>query len=172
MPRLLCLLALAAFVPALRADLFFNATLLPGNEVPPHATPATGFIAVDLHSDMITLDVNETFSALTTAASAAHIHCCAPVGVNAPVALPFVGFPSLVSGTYTHTFNLNTDLSGITAAAFITGLQTGNTYANIHNATFPGGEIRGQLTAVPEPHSVVVLGGCLLALALFRRRFA
>ena len=76
MPRLFCLLALAAFVPALRADLFFDATLLPGNEVPPHVTPATGFITVDLHSDMITLDVVETFSALTTAASAAHIHCC------------------------------------------------------------------------------------------------
>jgi hypothetical protein len=172
MPRLLCVLALAAFAPALRADLFFDATLLPGNEVPPHVTPAFGFITVDLHSDMITLDVNETFSALTTPASAAHIHCCAPAGTNASVALPFVGFPNTVSGTYTHTFNLNTDLTGITAAAFIAGLQTGNTYANVHDATFPGGEIRGQLVAVPEPHSVVVLGGCLLALALLRRRFA
>jgi hypothetical protein len=172
MPRLFCLLALAAFVPALRADLFFDATLLPGNEVPPHVTPATGFITVDLHSDMITLDVVETFSALTTAASAAHIHCCAPAGVNAAVALPFVGFPNTVSGTYTHTFNLNTDLTGITPAAFIAGLQTGNTYANIHDPTFPGGEIRGQLAAVPEPNSVVLLGGCLLAVALLRRRFA
>jgi CHRD domain len=172
MPRLLCLLALATFVPALRADLFFDATLLPGNEVPPHATPAFGFITVDLHADMTTLDVAETFNNLTAVATAAHIHCCAPAGTNASVVLPFVGFPTTVSGTYTHTFNLNTDLTGITPAAFIAGLQTGNTYANIHNAPFPGGEIRGQLTAVPEPHSVVVLGGCLLALALFRRRFA
>jgi hypothetical protein len=172
MPRLLCVLALAAFAPALRADLFFDATLLPGNEVPPHVTPASGFITVDLHSDMITLDVVETFSALTTAASAAHIHCCAPVGVNASVALPFVGFPSAVSGTYTHTFNLNTDLSGITAAAFIAGIQTGNAYANIHDSAFPGGEIRGQLAPVPEPNSLVILGGCFLALAFLRRRFA
>ena len=172
MPRLLFLLALASFVPALQADLFFDATLLPGNEVPPHVTPAFGFITVDLHTDMTTLDVDETFNNLTTVASAAHTHCCAPAGTNAAVVLPFVGFPSTVSGTYTHTFNLNTDLTGINAATFIAALETGNTYANIHNATFPGGEIRGQLTAVPEPHSVVVLGGCLLALALFRRRFA
>jgi hypothetical protein len=172
MPRLFCLLALAAFVPALRADLFFDAALLPGNEVPPNVTPAFGFIMVDLHTDMTTLDVAETFNNLTAAATAAHIHCCAPAGTNASVALPFVGFPNTVSGTYTHTFNLNTDLTGITPATFIAGLQTGNAYANVHDATFPGGEIRGQLVAVPEPHSLVVLGGCLLALALLRRRFA
>ena len=179
MNRQLCCFAvlscflLAAFAPVAQADLLFDATLLGSNEVPPNASPAFGFITVDLHADMITLDVMETFSGLVAAASAAHIHCCAPAGTNAPVALPFLaaeGFPSgSTSGTFNHTFNLTTDLSGITAAAFVAGLETGNTYANIHDSVFPGGEIRGQLAAVPEPNTCVVLAGCLLALGLLRR---
>jgi hypothetical protein len=176
MNRQLCCLAvlscflLAAFAPVAQADLIFGATLRGSNEVPPNASPAFGFITVDLHADMITLDVMETFGGLVAPASAAHIHCCAPAGTNAAVALPFLAFPfGVTSGTFNHTFNLATDLSGITAAAFVAGLQTGNTYANIHDSVFPGGEIRGQLAAVPEPNSFVLLAGCMLALGLLRR---
>src|SRR5713226_5294030 len=93
MARCFCLLALAVCAPALRADLIFTAALLPGNEVPPHATPASGFITLDLHADLVTLDVTETFQDLTSPAVAAHIHCCVPAGVNGPVALPLTGFP-------------------------------------------------------------------------------
>src|SRR5713226_6461103 len=160
MTRSLCLLALAACAPVLRADLIFQATLLPGNEVPPHVTPASGFITVDLHADLVTLDVTETFADLSSPASAAHIHCCGPAGTNVPVALPLTSFPNATSGTYTHTFDLNTDLiGGMTAATFVSGLESGDAYANIHDSLFPGGEIRGQLAAVPEPNAVVLLGG-------------
>jgi len=169
--RSLCALALAVCAPAVRADQIFQATLLPGNEVPPHVTPASGFITVDLHADLVTLDVNETFTDLSSPASAAHIHCCGPAGTNEPVALPLTGFPNATSGTYAHTFDLNTDLvGGMTAATFVSGLESGDAYANIHDAVFPGGEIRGQLTPVPEPNAVVLLGGCLLVLAFLRRR--
>jgi len=40
-------------------------------------------------------------------------------------------------------------------AAFITALETDLTYVNIHDATFPAGEIRGQLLLVPEPASLL-----------------
>ena len=171
MIRVFCLLALAIFAPAVRGDLIFQASLLPGNEVPPHVTPAFGFITVDLHSNLITLDVSETFDDLTNPASAAHIHCCAPPSMNAPVVLPFTGFPAVTTGTYNHTFDLNTDLTGITAATFVAQLESGNTYANIHDATFPGGEIRGQLEPVPEPGSVILLTSVLgiLGLAVYRK---
>src|SRR5437879_9219651 len=163
MTRSLCVLALAVCAPILRADLIFQATLLPGNEVPPHVTPASGFITVDLHADMITLDVIETFDNLASPASAAHIHCCGPASTNVAVALPFTGFPNATVGTYAHTFDLDTDLAGgMTAATFIAGLESGSAYANIHDSTFPGGEIRGQLAPVPEPNTVVLLGGSLL----------
>jgi hypothetical protein len=164
--------ALTLVVSAARADILFQASLLGANEVPPVDTPATGFIALDLHDDLVTLDVVETFSGLLSDATAAHIHCCAPEGTNAPVVLPFTaaqGFPfGATSGTFTHTFDLNTDLTGITPVDFVAELESGQTYANIHDALNPGGEIRGQLAAVPEPNSFFALAGCLLALGAFR----
>ena len=91
---------------------------------------------------------------------------------NIPVAVGFPGFPATTSGTYQRTFDLTeasvytasflTDLGGGTAAgaeaALIAGLNDGQAYVNIHNESFPGGEIRGFLTAVPEPASVLLLG--------------
>jgi CHRD domain-containing protein len=163
------------FCPAAKADLIFAASLSGTNEVPPNASPGTGFIQVDLHDDLVTLGVTESFSGLEAAATAAHIHCCAPIGTNAAVALPFTaseGFPvGATSGTFSHTFNLTTDLiNGVTAAAFVAGLEGGNAYANIHDSIFPAGEIRGQLEPAPEPNLSVILGGCLLCLGLIRRK--
>src|SRR5215469_7965619 len=163
MKRLFCVLTLAAFAPAMWADLIFTGTLTGSGENPPNASPATGFIVVDLHNDGITLDVTESFSGLTVPASAAHIHCCAGPGTNAPVVLNFVGagFPvGVTAGTFAHTFDLATDLAGISLPAFTTALESGQTYANIHDANFPGGEIRGQLLEqVPEPSTFPLLGG-------------
>jgi hypothetical protein len=36
-------------------------------------------------------------------------------------------------------------------AALIAGIEGGLTYFNIHTSSNPGGEIRGELTAVPGP---------------------
>jgi hypothetical protein len=57
-------------------------------------------------------------------------------------------------------------------AAFIVGLNDGQTYVNVHSMSFPGGEIRGQLEAVPEPATAFLAGGVLAALALLRRKRA
>ena len=43
-------------------------------------------------------------------------------------------------------------------------------YLNIHTTNFPGGEIRGQLAAVPEPSSFVIGGLCALGLVVYGRR--
>jgi hypothetical protein len=91
------------------------------------------------------------------------------------VVLPFPGFPAATSGTYIHTFNLSTDLTtGITPAAFVAALEGGDTYANIHNVPFPGGEIRGWLTPVPEPTSFTLLSSllCVVGRGMYKRRVA
>src|SRR5262245_6133044 len=135
-------------------------TLLGSKETPPNFSAATGSAVVTLEINNNTLDVNVGFVNLTSAASAAHIHCCAPPGVAAAVAVPLPNFPAAISGGYINSFDLSLagtyDPAFIAAhggtvasakAAFITALKTGQTYVNIHDANFVGGEIRGQLAA-------------------------
>jgi hypothetical protein len=77
-----------------------------------------------------------TFSGLTGAGTAAHIHAGAlgqPGGVVVPLCGPC---SSPASGT------ANIDATALSA------LQTGGTYANVHTATNKGGEIRGQIAVL------------------------
>src|ERR1700686_4655896 len=183
MHKLVFSLALILFASAaqLNAGPIFAATLAGANEVPPVISPATGSATLTLNGNL--LSVTESFSGLIGgAAAAAHIHCCAPPGTNAGVAIPFVGFPSATSGTYSNTFDLTLTTTYLAAfltanggtaasaeAVLIAGLNSGNAYVNIHNATFPGGEIRGFVVAVPETGSVMLLGLGLLAMAIKRQ---
>jgi hypothetical protein len=174
--KLLAAAVLALGLPALPANaevIIFGTTLTGGGENPPNGSPGMGTMTawLDNVTDMLTVD--ETFSGLTAPATGAHIHCCALAGANAPIVLNFIGrgFPTgVTAGTYDHTFNLMTDLAGITVSDFITALESGTAYANIHDANFPGGEIRGQLTRVPEPTTLSLFLFGAGAVALARRK--
>jgi hypothetical protein len=153
----------------------FVASLDGATEVPPNASTATGFATVTLGSDNHTLDVSITFSGLIGGpAAAAHIHCCATPGTNAPVVLPFTNFPAVTSGTYNNTFDISAPgvLTGISEADFIAGLEAGQAYSNIHDATFRGGEIEGFLQPVPEPLTGGIVAIALLGLSLARKRLS
>jgi hypothetical protein len=79
------------------------------------------------------LSWNMSFSGLTGAANAAHIHT-AETGVAGPVVVPLCGpCQSPASGT------ANVD------AEVVEALQSGGAYVNVHTATNGPGEIRGQV---------------------------
>jgi hypothetical protein len=167
--------ALMLPAPAVHAiPITFTADLSGANERPdPVDSPGTGFATVVLDPAAHTIQISATFSGLTSNTVAAHIHCCAPLGTNAGVAttIPaFFEFPlGDTSGTYSpHTFSLTEPLiynpnfppfvAGGVAQAEATltaGILSGQSYFNIHTANFTGGEIRGQLTAVPGPIAVM-----------------
>jgi hypothetical protein len=164
--------------------LVYTASLSGGAEIPPNASPGTGFATITIDTAAHSLLVDVDFEDLSGNTTAAHIHCCTLPGSNAGVATQtptFSGFPlGVTSGSYTSLlFDLT--LASSFNAAFITanggtpagaeaalaaGLANGEAYFNIHTTQFGGGEIRGNLAAVPEPASLSLLGlgfGVLIA---------
>lgn len=169
-PTVLC----GAAMSCAAAPITYTAVLNGASEVPPTGSPATGMATYVLDGNM--LSVNITFSGLVGGpAMAAHIHCCAPIGTNAPVVVPFAGFPAATSGSYSNIFDLSTFAftGGGSEAALIAGFNAGTAYTNIHNATNPNGEIRGQImaaSAVPEPGTLLLMGSGAIGLLGFVRR--
>lgn len=175
--------------PASAATLIFQGTFSGSQEVPPNASPGTGTSTVTYDTETSILNVQANFANLIGNTTMAHIHCCALPGANAGVVTPtpsFPGFPlGVTSGSYSRTFDLtlassfntafvNANGGSVTAArtTFINGLQAGQAYFNIHTTSFPGGEIRAQLAAVPEPGSwaLMLAGFGAIGFALRQRR--
>jgi CHRD domain-containing protein len=182
--------ALVLAANAIAIPIEYVANLSGAREIPPNASPGTGFVTATFDLTTHTLDLHVTFSGLTSATTAAHIHAPTPnpftgvAGVATQVPY-FIDFPiGVTSGTYDHTFNtLDSSFynpSFLTAnggtpagaeAAFAQALDQGKAYFNIHTENFGSGEIRGFLHVPDAISTMVCLGIGLSGLEMFRRKF-
>ncbi len=133
-----------------------EATLSGYSEVPPISTNASGSFTANVTANPTTITYTLTYSNLSSTASAAHIHF-GQEAVNGGVvaflcggggkpACPATG--GTVSGTIVAADILDLPPQGIAAGEInevLKAMARGVTYANVHSANFPGGEIRGQV---------------------------
>jgi hypothetical protein len=197
--RCLAAAALVAFIAgSASASQFIYQALMDGpSESPPNASPGTGFAQLIYDDVAHTMTVSASFQGLTGTTSAAHIHgrVADPPATTAGVAtqLPsFTTFPlGVTSGAmpatvYDMTLASSWNPSFVTAnggttagaeLAFIAMLNDATHpnfpsrgYFNIHTSTFPGGEIRGFLTLIPEPSTLMLLVVGAIGALVFRRR--
>ncbi len=184
----LIVITLAAASSAHAAVLLFDlqgkagAGLLAGNE---NGTVSGSFgsggeigagITYDDASNILTLNfgwgTGNGFTDLTGNAAAGHIHGptassgTASFTENASVLIGLDGLPGWSNSASAGGFSGSVTLT----AGQETNLLAGQLYVNVHTATNPGGEIRGNLVVVPEPSSVVISGLGLGMLAGRRKR--
>lgn len=106
-------------------------------EVPIRGSAGRGSCLVTLNAAETQFTVSCSYSGLGSNVVAGHIHDAGPVGVNGPVRFN-LNLPGGTSGTVGPlTFNVT--------PAQVADLRAKRWYVNIHTATFPGGEIRGQV---------------------------
>ncbi len=127
----------------------FTAVLLGSNEPNGGDPAAVGFATVTVDESARTVAFTLTETGISTPPTAAHIHRGGP-GVNGQIVVP-----------------LNSPFNNGFATGTVTGVDDSlireiianpsNFYANIHNTSFPGGAIRGQLSASPG----TAVGTCL-----------
>jgi len=125
-------------------------------ENPPVTTSGTGSGLVVISTDASTITYLVTYSGLSGALAASHIHTGA-VGVNGGVILPLAAGPSPMTGTLTAA-DFTASGAVTTFAEAVAAIRAGTTYINLHTAANPGGEIRGQVAvtvAAPTPAPVV-----------------
>ena len=173
MKKLLALTVLSAVVASVSAaDLFYVASLDAAQEAhrasedppgpPDRSGTGTGSFTL---SDTGSFSYSISYSGLSGNSSAAHVHGPGAPGVDAPVVFGLQG------GTFGQTFGSFSGSQQLNATQ-IGQLNSGLWYVNIHSANFGGGEIRGQITAVPEPGTWALMGtaGAMMAAAAVRRR--
>jgi hypothetical protein len=129
------------------AGTVFTASLDGTQQTPPNVSPATGMAVVELNSAMDSVSVTLDWQGLLAGATSASIHEGAPGAAGPTVFSLALGDGA---GTTTGSIDPSPQTFSITPTE-VMELQAGHLYVEVSSSLFPAGEIRGQLTAVPEP---------------------
>lgn len=123
---------------------FFTARLTGDQQSPPVKTHGVGWGMVDLNPK--TGAVRIFLASRGVVGKAAHLHSGFP-GKSGPVVLPLKGGPSVFTG------------AGSLKPTQVKALLNGGMYLNLHSATHPAGEIRGQVLLPITKRFVATLDG-------------
>jgi hypothetical protein len=130
-------------------------------EVPAISTDAGGKFRAKLRTSSQEIQYQLSYADLTGAVQQAHIHLgqravngqisvflCSNLGNGPPGTQECPPAPATITGTIRPADVIGPAIQGIDPMQFdelVRAIRAGVTYANVHSATFPGGEIRGQL---------------------------
>lgn len=148
------LLSCESFTDLVARDTFDSD--LNGAKVRPTAvqTNGQGHFDVLLTSDSTNLRYHLTFTGLSSAATAAHIHGPAGDTATAAILVNFAALPTGgvgtielgTTGSATGSFDLSLPITlGVPGPEFFQLLHAGRLYVDVHTVTNPDGEIRGQV---------------------------
>lgn len=159
------------------AGLVFMASLSGDQEVPPVATAASGMATAELTGTagayVLTyqIDYMDLSSPIIDLAGGGHFHN-APMGANGGVVHLFDTVPFAFLGTTAGSISGDwrfDDASNPLTDVLANELMAGNIYINMHTQNFTSGELRGQLTMIPEPSSFVITSLLLMLFTLRKR---
>jgi hypothetical protein len=130
-------------------------------EVPAISTDAGGKFRAKLRTSSQEIQYELSYADLTGAVQQAHIHLgqravngaisvflCSNLDNGPPGTQACPAAPATITGTIRPADVIGPAVQGIDPMQFdelVRAIRAGVTYANVHSATFPGGEIRGQL---------------------------
>lgn len=134
----------------------------------------SGIFYLTLTENVMT--ITGDFSGLSGVVVNAHIHGPSPAGQNSGVLYGLFNRITLGSDNKSGSINATVPLvanpnnTTFDIPAQVDQLNSGLWYFNIHSTTFGGGEIRGQILAVPEPSTLALGLVSLVGLGLWQVR--